>query len=240
MKLTVKELVDKTGLEKITASNSVYRGEGGMFYNVEEQTLEEIKKLENEVGESLYLIDKGYSALANILWDSKDDILEFEDFKVYALSGCGYSGLVMNAKEVILPPKNTIVVGKKARLYVFRGEDGKLYKMPSLQYPRSVKSFLKWLKKKKIISVKLKYLYNITENISEWSEWRKGYEVPMWNLDSEAKIEEYIRFLEEDYLPKYRPTQKVVLLKNLIEVDIKQEDLDKYISETNNRYVVKW
>lgn len=141
MKLTVKELVDKTGLEKITASNSVYRGEGGMFYNVEETTLEEIQKLENKVGESLYLIDKGYSALANILWDSKDDILEFEDFKVYALSGCGYSGLVMNAKEVILPPKNTIVVGKKARLYVFRGEDGKLYKMPSLQYPRSVKSF---------------------------------------------------------------------------------------------------
>lgn len=61
----------------------------------------------------------------------------------------------------------------------------------------------------------------------------------MWNLDSEAKIEEYIRFLEEDYLPKYHPTQKVVLLKNLIEVDIKQKDLDNYISETNNRYVVK-
>ena len=243
MKLTVKELVDKTGLEKITASNSVYRGEGGMFYNVDEQTLESIRKLENEIGESLYLIDKGYSALVDIITDNNDDTLEFENFKVYTLLSEGTSGyccgLVMNAKEVILPPKKTIESGKKIRLYVFRGEDGKLYKMPPLQYPRAVKDFSKWLKRRRIITVKPKYFFNITEDISDWGEWRKKHSVPMWNLDSEEKIKEYVEFLEEDYLPKYQPSQKVVLLKNLIEINVKQGDIDNYISETNNRYVVK-
>ena len=212
----------------------------------------DLEKAEHMAKEKLWMIDKGES----FVWDfmlEHDGIeveggkmIKFEqDIRFYLFPG---HGLYMNVRRIILPPKKTVEVGKTKRLYVLK--DGKsLYKTPMLLFPPSPKELLKWLRKKKKIKVgKDTEIWNRNETLDKWNI---SY-TPMKNIKSEEDLIDYNRWIETEYRDwivnvynKYwtrrefqgRHERAVKINPTLRE--IKQEDIDQFVIDYNNRFKVE-
>lgn len=265
--MEIKEFVKSVDykIDKLFGSRSSTAQNPDATFDQKTADIDSIKVVEKYTGETVYDLIKGEFPLMKFLQDNLDkstlitsniDLtyyknlelrkLSFEDFNVYFFTYVsGVSGNIrvgsvyMNVKRVDLPPKNEIKPAKDSRLYIFRGkEDDKIYKLPFLNYPSNISDFVKWLKKNKKISVTPKEFWNKKDNISNWGEWMKEHYIPKFNLKTQDDIANYIEYLENDYFPKYQPKNKVVLLKNPIEINITQDDIIKFINETNNRYKI--
>ena len=212
----------------------------------------ELEKAEHMAKEKLWMIDKGGS----FVWDFmlEHDGIEIEggkmikfeqDIRFYLFPG---HGLYMNVRRIILPPKKTVEVGKTKRLYVLK--DGKsLYKTPMLLFPPSPKELLKWLRKKKKIKVgKDTEIWNRNETLDKWYI---SY-TPMKNIKSEEDLIDYNSWIETEYRDwivnvynKYwtrrefqgKPERAVKINPTLLE--IKQEDIDQFVIDYNNRFKVE-
>lgn len=241
MKVTISELVGsmKPWVPNICGTRTVER-EGGYFYELSEYTKESLEELGKETGETWYLVTKGATALLDF-WENKDDeVLEFEDFKVRRESGL-YTNLYMNVKEILLPPKKTITLEKSERIYVVRRDNNnKLEMFPSLHYPKAVVPLFKWLKKKKLIDFGVSEIFSITIKEENMDSYDLKYSYPMWNLKTEEQVLEYADYLDNDFFPRNgRPHLKTTLLRGLRPLKLEQSDIDRYVEETNNRYLVK-
>ena len=253
----VKSLTGKT-LDKISGTRTVYR-EGSEFYSLSSNTIKLIEELEEITGQTLYLIDKGFSYLQKYIKDLDNSryskiettsdrlknyelcVLEFIDFNIYFLRMKEFhyyiSMILMNAKSVILPLKSDMKLSSE-RIFVVRGNDNYLYKFPRLSYPKAVKGLFEWLKKTKKINIKVIEIWDKNEDCGKWFESEKRYRIPKRNLVDDDSIKDYIDFLENEYLPKYQSKNKVVLLKSLIDINITQQDISEFVNLQNNRYKV--
>lgn len=150
-------------------------------YSEDEHEVKNLKALETKLGESLWHVDKGESALVSLIGslDPDKDLGEkngikylcFEqDVRVYIGGSRSWSyELYMNVRRVVLPPKKPIETKGKERLWIYYW-NGAYYKLPFLKYPSSVKDFLKWLGKKKLISAKPSEIEIWNKNVSVTKE----------------------------------------------------------------------
>ena len=90
----------------------------------------------------------------------------------------------------------------------------------------------------KKINIKVIEIWDKNEDCEKWFESEKRYRIPKRNLVDDDSIKDYIDFLENEYLPKYQPKNKVVLLKSLIDINITQQDISEFVNLQNNRYKV--
>ena len=213
----------------------------------------ELEKAEHIAKEKLWLIDKGESFVYDFMKEHEGEEMgdgklkyEFEqDVRFYCLS---HYGLYMNVRRIVLPPKKTVEVGKTKRLYVLK--DGKnLYKTPMLLFPSSLKDLLKWLKKKKKIGIgKDAEIWNHNEILDKWYI---SY-TPMRNIKSEEDLADYNKWVETEYRDwivnvynknwtriefQGKPERAVKI--NPILLEIKQEDIDQFVIDYNNRFKVE-
>ena len=260
--MKIKEFVKATSykIDKLFGSRSENACNPDVEYDQYTADIDSIKVIENLTGETIYDIIKGASPLSDFIQDNLDKTtiisndsagreigkLSFEDFNVYfstyisGVSGEKYVSrqVFMNVRRVDLPLKNDIKPSKESRLYIFRGKDNKIYKLPLLPYPKNIVDFIKWLRTSKKISTTPREVWNKTDNISNWGEWNKAFSIPKFNLKTQEDIDNYIDYLDNDFFPKYQPKNKVVLLKNPIEIKVTNEDITKFIYEVNNRYKI--
>ena len=213
----------------------------------------ELEKAEHIAKEKLWMIDKGES----FVWDfmkkhnegeyKKGEMvnLEFEqDVRFYYLPKLG---LYMNVRRIVLPPKKIVEVGKTKRLYVLR--DGKnLYKTPMLLFPPSPKELIKWLRKKKKIKLgKDTEIWNHNETLDMWTYTY----TPMKNIKSEEDLIDYNGWIETEFRDwitnvhskewkNVRVLDKSKAIKiNPTLLEIKQEDIDQFVTDYNNRFKVE-
>ena len=201
---------------------------------------EERKAVERLTGKKIWVVVKGTSACRDYiksLIDAKSPEIKqigegyyeipFEDFSLYnkPLIMC-WSEILMDAREVILPLKKAVEYGSP-RGYVFTIHSGRKnshYFLPYLKYPKAVKPFLDWLKKKKKITLpkgKL-FLWNKDQKIStdyanpgmyNISSWEIdiqefGVGVPMSNIKTSEQIEDYNTRLKNDIKPVLEKSKK--------------------------------
>ena len=212
----------------------------------------ELEKAEHMAKEKLWMIDKGESFVLYFMLEHDGieieggKMIKFEqDIRFYLFPG---HGLYMNVRRIILPPKKTVEVGKTKRLYVLK--DGKsLYKTPMLLFPPSPKELLKWLRKKKKVKVgKDTEIWNRNETLDKWNI---SY-TPMKNIKSEEDLIDYNSWIETEYRDwivnvynknwtrrefQGKPERAVKINPTLLE--IKQEDIDQFVIDYNNRFKVE-
>jgi hypothetical protein len=213
----------------------------------------ELEKAEHIAKEKLWLVDKGESFVYDFMrghngedlgnWNERYDFEQ--EVRFYRLRGLG---IYMNVRRIVLPPKKTIEVGKTKRLYVLK--DGKnLYKTPMLLFPPSPKELIKWLRKKKKIGVgKDTEIWNHNETLDKWSF---SY-TPMKNIKSEEDLTDYNGWIETEYRDwivnvynknwtriefQGKPERAVKINPTLLE--IKQEDIDQFVIDYNNRFKIE-
>ena len=212
----------------------------------------ELEKAEHIAKEKLWMIDKGVSFVYDFMkkcegeelgkgiikWEFEQDI-RFYDFPF---------GIFMNVRRIVLPPKKTVEVGKTKRLYVLK-DGGNLYKTPMLLFPPSPKELIKWLRKKKKIKLgKDTEIWNHNETLDKWYI---SY-TPMKNIKSEEDLIDYNSWIETEYRDwivnvynknwtriefQGRPERAVKI--NPILLEIKQEDIDQFVIDYNNRFKVE-
>jgi hypothetical protein len=213
----------------------------------------ELEKAEHIAKEKLWLVDKGESFVYDFMRGHNGEDLgngneryDFEqEVRFYCLRGLG---IYMNVRRIVLPPKKTVEVGKTKRLYVLR--DGReFWKTPSLLFPSSPKDLLKWLRKKKKIKLgKDTEIWNHNETLDKW---RISY-TPMKNIKSEEDLSDYNGWIETEYRDwivnvynknwtriefQGKPERAVKI--NPILLEIKQEDIDQFVIDYNNRFKIE-
>ena len=185
----------------------------------------------------------------------------FEDFSIYSQYSAHWLGteILMDAREVILPPKKTIGYGTE-RGYVVSVYDSvfNYYFCPYLQYPSSFVPFFKWLVKKKKISIpkgeEPPIIWNKDQVPKDLIEWyhRTIYVtgVPMKNIKTADDLVDYNIWLKTVVVPSLTTMKKADggktfgkdWLKHIhcpdnvnftILSEITQEIVDEYIKETN-------
>ena len=212
----------------------------------------ELEKAEHMAKEKLWMIDKG----ASFVWEfmrrhngedlgNGNERYDFEqEVRFYYLPRLG---LFMNVRRIVLPPKKTVEVGKTKRLYVLR--DGKnLYKTPMLLFPPSPKYLIKWLREKKKIKLgKDTEIWNHNETLDTMVH---SY-TPMKNIKSEEDLVDYNDWIETEYRDwienvhnkfwtRIRVMDKSKAIKiNPTLLDIKQEDIDQFVINYNNRFKIE-
>jgi hypothetical protein len=199
------------------------------------------------------LVDKGESFVYDFIKkhdgvDLGNNCIRYDfeqDVRFYCFR---FLGIYMNVRRVVLPPKKTVEVGKTKRLYVLR--DGReFWKTPSLLFPSSPKDLLKWLRKKKKIKLgKDTEIWNHNETLDKW---RISY-TPMKNIKSEEDLIDYNGWIETEYRDwivnvynknwtriefQGKPERAVKI--NPILLEIKQEDIDQFVIDYNNRFSVE-
>lgn len=212
----------------------------------------ELEKAEHMAKEKLWMIDKGESFVYDFMRGHNGEDLgngneryDFEqEVRFYYLPRLG---LFMNVRRIVLPPKKTVEVGKTKRLYVLK--DGKnLYKTPMLLFPPSPKELLKWLRKKKKIKLgKDTEIWNHNETLDMWTYTY----TPMKNIKSEEDLTDYNGWIETEYRDwiinfqnkewkNVRVLDKSKAVKiNPTLIEIKQEDIDQFVAEYNDRFKVE-
>lgn len=213
----------------------------------------DLEKAEHIAKEKLWMIDKGESFVWDFMQKCNEESiekgemvkLEFEqDVRFYYLPRLG---LFMNVRRIVLPPKKTVEVGKTKRLYVLR--DGRnLYKTPMLLFPPSPKELLKWLRKKKKIKLgKDTEIWNHNETLDTMVHTY----TPMKNIKSEEDLSDYNGWIETEYRNWIENvhnkfwTRVCVMDKskavkiNPTLLEIKQEDIDQFVTDYNNRFKIE-
>ena len=213
----------------------------------------ELEKAEHMAKEKLWMIDKGESFVWDFMAGHEVEEMEgggrkyeFEqDVRFYYFPRLG---IYMNVRRIVLPPKKTVEVGKTKRLYVLK--DGRnLYKTPMLLFPPSPKELIKWLRKKKKIGVgKDTEIWNHNETLEKW---HISY-TPMKNIKSEEDLIDYNGWIETEYRDwivnvynknwtriefQGKPERAVKINPTLLE--IKQEDIDQFVTDYNNRFKIE-
>jgi hypothetical protein len=219
--------------------------------------VETIKELSEAFKEDVYYVDKGgtdlYKFIESIpvedLGKTKGGTyyIQFEqDVRVYN----SLFGIFMNVVQVILPPKST-VVPKVKRLYILREKCGArlFYKLPFLEYPSSIKDFLKWAKKKKKFKFKVSdfEIWNKNETLDDWN---LPY-YPVKNLKTEEDIVSYNSWITSDYkefvkdklkersLWRSAAPEKIAKIPDPILINVTQDDIKDFCDDYNNRFKIR-
>lgn len=192
-------------LDKIKASSvgiyidpSSREVSGDSSAETERQIVEALTK------KKIWVVVKGTSACRKFiksLIDAKDPEVKqigsgyyeipFEDFSLYSRPlALGWTEILMDAREVILPPKKT-VEHASPRGYVFTirsGAKASHYFLPYLSYPKAILPFINWLKKKKKITLpkgKL-ILWNKDWKIEESRDKAGCYDLSSWEINIQS------------------------------------------------------
>lgn len=225
------------------AINLYYSGDEVYATSDDEETEKIRQELENITSKTIYVIDKGGGFVDEFFNDVKltnpSEIIDlenfyelrFSDFSLYCQKRHHYwHRTFMDAREIILPPKSTVKKGAK-RLYIVK-IDGKIYKLPELEYPKIVVQFLKWAKKKKKLAFNsIDNLWNYDKKIVyfdvddrlgrggaiDWYETDGIYygnsffcdEYPIKNLKTEDDLKGYNVWLQSDYKSLIEASNKI-------------------------------
>lgn len=236
--MKLKDFIDSgflNRLDKIKGSAvGIYIDPSSREVTADSSAESERQAVEKLTGKKIWVVVKGTSACRDYirsLLDAKSPEIKqigggyyeiaFEDFSLYNRPlSLGWSEILMDAREVILPLKKAVEYASP-RGYVFsimeRRLDRKYYFMPYLKYPKAVLPFINWLvKKKKITLPKGKLvLWNKTQKIEETrdkpgfydlSEWcleiqEFGVGVPMTNIKTKEQIDDLNSYLKNTVKP---------------------------------------
>ena len=249
--LTINDLAQSklrsSSLDKLHGQRKAieFRYEGSEAYDFrdDEKTESIRQELEKLTGKTICVIDKGGSFVEDFFNNIKSEKptelidlgdfyeLKFPDFSLYYLYKAGYywNTTFMDAREIILPPKSTSERGQK-RLYIAR-INRKLYKLPELEYPKTMVQFLKWAKKKKKITFDHVDLWNYEKKLVffktgdslgrdgavDWDEVEGGWGsnpffcegYPIRNLKTEDDLIQYNTWLLGDYKTTIETSNKI-------------------------------
>lgn len=228
-------------------------------------------------GKKIWSVVKGKIASMEFLFwaveNKPDDVIylgegyyevPFEEFSIYGKYSKYHLGIevLMDAKEVILPPKSTATLAKLSRTYVLSRADSTFhyYLLPYLNYPNSLAPFIKWLGKKKKLVIKDLVIWNKDQNIYKspgainlitWgNDVQADLGAPMRNIKTEDDLNDYNEWLEKEVGPDLEKAkasdpggsalwEKMVRCFHcptkidVVKVDITQSDIDDYIKEVN-------
>lgn len=250
----VKALVKLTKLDKIWCSKTTTYNYDGCLdsaaQKIDPHTLRIKGELEKKLGDrvELYLVIKGASSLNKYrkelekIAQKQINCIDFGDFNIW-FNGEFNDYIFSDVKEVILPLIKTEEVSEKSRIYIGIDSKNKYYKLPTLFYPRNMRLFVNWLKKTKRINVNIKELWIKDEKDGGWF----SHLLLRKNIKTDADIVNYINYATEEYnnCLKEDDEDKAWLIKETIDglnniqtLNITQEDVEKFIDHTNNRYKI--
>ncbi len=241
-------------------------------------TVERIKKLQELFKENLFIIDKGDWQLRDFFDSDKvqpedvEDVgegfvrIRFQDDINFYYNG---AGSYMNVRRIVLPPRKTVKVSDKERIYILQWFENTeygdrkhygsvFYNLPLLKYPSSIKDLLKWLKKKKKIKGGGTFMiWNKREDLYEddWNggkrprddfKWNDGF--PLWNIKTQKELDAYNEWLFTDYKKFNEEERDRLLYKDVFskvhkieptEIPLTQKDVDDFCNEYNNRFKIE-
>ena len=228
--MNIQDFIDSgfigKSVDKIKGSSvGIFIDQGSKEVYADSSAEAERQEVEKLTGKKIWVVVKGTSACRDFiksLIDVKNPEVKqigggyyevpFDDFSLYHKPlDVAWSEVLMDAREVILPPKKTIEYGP-SRGYVVsvRGTTSfKYYFCPYLQYPASFAPFFKWLVKKKKITISKgeaqPLVWNkdkLPKNLIEWyhqTMFLTG--VPMKNIKAEDDLEIYNEWLKTVVVP---------------------------------------
>lgn len=239
MEINVEELVNfsKRRLDKIKGSRK-FSNSNNNFKKLTRSQREELERLELETGERYYYIISGETVIREFIRynNIEHKFLDFKDFKVCQKRNS--TRLYINAREVILPPKRSILVKGESRLYVVRNTRTKsLMLFPKLEYPIAILPFFTWLRLNGKINFKTGEIFNQPhlETLDK---------IPLEDLKTTEQIARYKEYIKNELPTQYnsrlfRAREFMIKdLENMIAVNIDQSDIDKFIEEQKYRYKV--
>ena len=277
--MNIQDFIDSgfigKSVDKIKGSSvGIFINQGSKEVYADSSAEAERQEVEKLTRKKIWVVVKGASACRDFiksLIDLKNPEVKqigggyyevpFDDFSLYHKPlDVAWSEVLMDAREVVLPPKKAVEYGP-SRGYVVsvRGTTSfKYYFCPYLQYPVSFAPFFKWLMKKKKISVpkgeEQPVIWNKDQVPKDLIEWyhRTIYVtgVPMKNIKTADDLPVYNRWLKTVVVPSLTAMKKADggktfgkdWLKHIhcpdnvnftILSEITQEIVDEYIKETN-------